>query len=85
MKISIVSASLYRLYWFSSLVGGVIGIAAAFGISKIVSLYAHWRTLITVFSIVLSFGIAVSVGLIFGIYPAYIAANLRPIEALSYE
>ena len=80
-----VSASLYRLYWFSSLVGGVIGIAAGFGISKIVSLYAHWRTLITVFSIVLSFGIAVSVGLIFGIYPAYIAANLRPIEALSYE
>jgi putative ABC transport system permease protein len=70
---------------FISLVGGVIGIAAGFGISKIVSLYAHWTTLISVFSIVLSFGIAVSVGLIFGIYPAYIAANLRPIEALSYE
>lgn len=70
---------------FISLVGGVIGIAAGFGISKIVSLYAHWTTLISVFSIVLSFGIAVSVGLIFGIYPAYIAAHLRPIEALSYE
>lgn len=70
---------------FISLVGGVIGIGAGFGISKRVSLYAHWRTLISVFSIVISFGIAVSVGLIFGIYPAYIASNLNPIEALSYE
>jgi len=70
---------------FISLVGGMIGIGAGFGISKIVSLYAHWRTLISVFSIVISFGIAVSVGLIFGIYPAYIASNLNPIEALSYE
>ncbi len=70
---------------FISLVGGVIGIGAGFGISKIVSLYAHWRTLISVFSIVISFGIAVFVGLIFGIYPAYTASNLNPIEALSYE
>jgi len=70
---------------FISLVGGLIGIATGFGISKVVSLYAHWRTLISVFSIIISFGIAVSVGLIFGIYPAYTASTVNPIEALSYE
>jgi putative ABC transport system permease protein len=70
---------------FISLVGGLIGIGAGFGISKVVSLYAHWRTIISVLSIVISFGIAVSVGLVFGIYPAYTASTLDPIEALSYE
>jgi len=70
---------------FISLVGGVLGLGAGYGISKGVSLYAHWRTLISVFSIIISFGIAVSVGLIFGIYPAYTASKLNPIEALRYE
>jgi putative ABC transport system permease protein len=70
---------------FISLVGGVIGIGAGAGISKVVSLYTHWKTLISILSILLSFGISVSVGLIFGIYPAYTASNLDPIEALRYE
>jgi putative ABC transport system permease protein len=70
---------------FISLVGGALGIGAGYGLSKAVSLYAHWRTLISVVSVLLSIGIAVSVGLVFGIYPAYTAAKLNPIEALRYE
>jgi putative ABC transport system permease protein len=70
---------------FISLVGGLIGIGAGFSMSKAVSLYANWRTLISIISIFISFGIAVSVGLIFGIYPAYVASKLDPIEALHYE
>jgi putative ABC transport system permease protein len=70
---------------FISLVGGLIGIGAGYAISKAVSLYANWRTLISILSILISFGIAVSVGLIFGIYPAYIASKLDPIQALRYE
>jgi len=70
---------------FISLVGGIIGIGAGAGISEIVGLYTHWRTIISAFSIVISFGISVSIGLIFGIYPAYTASNLNPIQALRYE
>ena len=68
-----------------SLVGGLLGIGVGYGISKAVSLYAHWRTMISFVSIFLASGIAVSVGLIFGIYPARAAAKLNPIEALRYE
>jgi putative ABC transport system permease protein len=67
-------------------VGGVIGILLGAAIVGIIpqfwpSLPAHMSLFWTVFG----FTSAAATGLIFGIYPAWKAANLDPIEALRYE
>ncbi|RPJ82984.1 MAG: FtsX-like permease family protein [Acidobacteria bacterium] len=68
-----------------SLVGGLIGIALGYGISRLVAVYSGWSTIITLASIFLSFGVSSAIGMIFGIYPAVQASNLDPIECLRYE
>jgi putative ABC transport system permease protein len=67
-------------------IGGIIGVL--FGMFIVWILPIIWSTLparLSTFWIVLAFVAATSVGLIFGIYPAWKAANLDPIEALRYE
>ena len=68
-----------------SFAGGLAGVALGFGISRLVALMAGWDTIVTTGSILLSFLVSVSVGLVFGIYPATKAARLDPVEALRYE
>jgi putative ABC transport system permease protein len=68
-----------------SLVGGLIGIAFGFGISGLIAWLAGWSTVTTASSILLAFAFSVSVGLLFGIYPARKAARLDPVEAIRYE
>ncbi len=65
--------------------GGLLGIAMGLAIAKGVAFYAGWSTIVTVWSIVLSVGVSVAVGLVFGSYPAVRAARLDPVEALRYE
>ena len=68
-----------------SLLGGVVGVVLGVAIARIVAAAAGWPTVVTLFSIVLSTGVSVAVGLVSGIYPAVRAADLDPIEALRYE
>jgi len=68
-----------------SLIGGIIGILLGIIMTFAISKYAEWDTTVTFISIVVSFVVSVSVGLISGFLPAKKAANMNPIEALHYE
>ena len=68
-----------------SVSGGIIGVALGVGMAYLVSSVADIPTIISFMSIVLSFGVAATVGLIFGIAPARKAANQDPITSLRYE
>lgn len=68
-----------------SLTGALIGIGFGYAISRLVSAYSGWSTIMTPFSLLLGVGVSASVGLVFGIYPARQAARISPIEALRYE
>jgi putative ABC transport system permease protein len=68
-----------------SLIGGALGIALGWGISSVAKAALDVATVIDPGTVALSVGFAAGVGLIFGIYPAWRAAGLRPIEALRYE
>ncbi len=68
-----------------SILGGLIGIAFGFSLSRIIAAAAGWSTVVTATSIGVAFGVSVGIGLVFGIYPAVQAAKLDPIEAIRYE
>ncbi len=68
-----------------SVSGGLIGIFLGIGLAAVVSEVAEIPTIITFSSIVLSFGVAATVGLIFGITPARRAASQDPITSLRHE
>ena len=66
-------------------IGGVLGIALGSLIPFLVTYFGHMPTVITGLSLVLAFGISTAVGVVFGLYPAYRAANMDPIESLRHE
>ncbi|MDH3628603.1 MAG: ABC transporter permease [Acidobacteriota bacterium] len=68
-----------------SLLGGMLGVILGISIAQGVSALSDWSTVVTGFSILLSFSFSVTVGIVFGTYPAVNAARLNPIDALGYE
>jgi ABC-type antimicrobial peptide transport system permease subunit len=65
--------------------GGALGIFCGRGSSWLVETVLQWPTELSVGAIVASIVVSVSVGIIFGYYPAWKASRLDPIEALRYE
>jgi putative ABC transport system permease protein len=67
------------------LIGCSIGIGLGLVISRAISFYAGWPTVVSLFSIVIAVVVSTSVGVIFGIFPAHKASKLDVIESLRYE
>jgi putative ABC transport system permease protein len=68
-----------------SLAGGVIGVIAGISVAKIITLIIAFPSEVELWSVLVSLFVATAVGLFFGVYPAYKAAQLDPIVALRSE
>jgi putative ABC transport system permease protein len=72
-----------------SVLGGLLGILMGIGASRLIDGQQlngqAVQTLVSTGSILLAAGVSLAIGLVFGVYPAYRASKLRPIEALRYE
>src|SRR5207302_11120972 len=68
-----------------SIAGGVAGILFGTGLSAGIRHFAGIQTIVSYLSVVVAFGVSISVGLRFGIIPAYRAARQDPVICLRYE
>jgi putative ABC transport system permease protein len=67
------------------LLGGLLGVLLGGGVASVLQKSLQWNTQISPASVLLAFGFAAAVGVIFGVWPARRAAKLDPIHALRYE
>jgi putative ABC transport system permease protein len=65
--------------------GGLIGVVVGVITPLVVSQLTDMKTIITLWSVVIAFGISGAIGILFGLYPARAAARLDPIDALRHE
>jgi putative ABC transport system permease protein len=65
--------------------GGVVGLALGLAASWVVGRFTEWSAVVTAPAVLVALGSALSVGVVFGVYPAHRAASWDPIEALRTE
>jgi macrolide transport system ATP-binding/permease protein len=67
------------------LFGGALGVGGGRTCSWLVQHLLHWPTELSLPAVVAAVGVSITVGLLFGYYPAWKASRFDPIEALRYE
>ncbi|MBA4408744.1 MAG: ABC transporter permease [Bacteroidota bacterium] len=65
-----------------SISGGIIGIILGVALSKIITVFFDIKTIVSLFSIIIAFGVSALVGIMFGYMPAKRAADKDPVESL---
>ena len=70
---------------FISITGGFIGILLGVIMAKVITATTDILTIVSLWSIVISFGVAASVGIIFGYLPAKKASEQDPVESLRHD
>jgi macrolide transport system ATP-binding/permease protein len=68
-----------------SLTGGLVGMVLGWAMAVIASAVFNWEMPVTAFAVLLGFAFSVGVGILAGLWPAYKASRLNPIDALRYE
>jgi putative ABC transport system permease protein len=65
--------------------GGFVGTVVGIVLSQLVAYFAGWSTIVSITSVAVACVVSVSIGIVFGLYPAMRAAELDPVKALHYE
>ena len=65
--------------------GGVLGILCGVGLAEVIGKFTDFKPVVSTLSVVISVAFSAFVGIFFGLYPAYKASQLDPIEAFRYE
>ncbi len=68
-----------------SALGGIVGVTIGIILPFLITLWFEQDTIILPQHVMLAFGISAAVGVVFGLYPAWRAANMDPVEALRHE
>jgi putative ABC transport system permease protein len=70
---------------FLCLIGGFVGVALGAAIAAVVCTLLQWAFVFSLAAVVLGLAIATAIGVLFGLYPAWKASRLTPVEALRVE
>jgi putative ABC transport system permease protein len=66
-------------------VGGIIALLLVNGLVLLIRMTLQWKGMVPAWAAAAGIAVSVSVGLVFGVWPAMKAAKLDPVEALRYE